>query len=146
MIKVIVTGHGHFASGIKASIEQLMGEQEDVVYIDFSVSMGSDDLNQIYQKEVAVNSDDSVLFFCDLLGGTPFRIASTIATTKNNIEVIAGTNLQMLIQSFLDRDDLGLNEIVEQALDIGRLGITSLSEQLQQKTNNNHNNNDFDGI
>ena len=46
---------------------------------------------------------EGVLVFCDLLGGTPFNQSMLISQDVDNVEVVAGTNLPMLIELVMTR-------------------------------------------
>lgn len=48
-----------------------------------------------------------VIVFTDLMGGTPFRTAMIAAGTRGKTEVIAGTNLPMLIEGSMVREHFG---------------------------------------
>jgi PTS system N-acetylgalactosamine-specific IIA component len=70
------------------------------------------------------------VFLTDLLGGTPFRVASTLAMQKPGSEVITGTNLQLLLEMVLERDGLSSEAFRLQALECGHRGLTSLVDEL----------------
>ncbi|WP_375748489.1 PTS galactosamine/N-acetylgalactosamine transporter subunit IIA [Vibrio sp. HN007] len=131
MLTVILSGHGGFATGLEKAINQIIGEQEQFRAIDFPPEATTPELEQSMRTALTeLHSDDGVVFMTDLLGGTPFRSASLLSQEHDNMEVIAGTNLQMAAEMLLDRDDLTAREFVKQALECGHRGITSLSEQL----------------
>ena len=78
MLGIILTGHGGFASGLQQAMKQILGEQPQFIAIDFPES--STTARLIAQLEQAVNELDAehdIVFLTDLLGGTPFRVAST---------------------------------------------------------------------
>lgn len=136
MIGIIVTGHGLFAHGIQKAVERIIGEQVQAAYVDFPIDSSTDILEeQLKQAIEEVNDNDGVVFFTDLLGGTPFRTASLLSQSYNDIEVLTGINLQMTIEMMLERDgqDMTITEFREQALICGHLGLTSLYDQLQKK-------------
>lgn len=64
-----------------------------------------------------------------MLGGTPFRVASTLAMQKPGCEVITGTNLQLLLEMVLEREGLSGEEFRVQALECGHRGLTSLVDE-----------------
>lgn len=78
MLGIILTGHGGFASGLQQAMKQILGEQPQFIAIDFPESSTTARLTA--QLEQAVNELDAehdIVFLTDLLGGTPFRVAST---------------------------------------------------------------------
>ncbi len=92
MTKVIVIGHGGYASGVKRNIGMLIGEIKDYSYIDFNEQ---DDLSILKEKiihQLSGLDGFDVLFCCDLAGGSPFREAATACLEKENFAVVAGLN------------------------------------------------------
>ena len=59
---------------------------------------------------------------CDLLGGTPFNVASAIARRSPRVVCIAGVNLAMAVEAALADGDLD-DALVERLLEVGRSGI-----------------------
>ena len=110
MIGLIVTGHGHFADGIHTSAQMIAGESEYVRYINFEEGMTieqlADKLNAAYDELL---SCDGVVVLADLPGGSPFKTAveCKFARPEQKIEVIAGTNLPMIVTgvNMLDMED-----------------------------------------
>jgi PTS system ascorbate-specific IIA component len=63
-----------------------------------------------------------VLVLCDLLGGTPYNVASAIGRRSPRVVCIAGVNLPMVVEAALASGEL--DEImVERLLEVGRSGI-----------------------
>lgn len=96
-MQIIITGHGHFATGLQSTIELLAGPQAQLKYVDFTNGMSESDLHDELLKNTP--QDEPVLFFCDLLGGTPFKQAVTITTeiTPDNA-VVVGCNVGSLLE------------------------------------------------
>ena len=94
-MKIIVIGHGNFATGIHSSLKLIAGEQEKVDAIDFVEGMSANELKE--KILAAITSDEEVLVLCDLLGGTPFKVASTIMGNRPDLKmnVLSGLNLAM---------------------------------------------------
>ncbi|HDV8276700.1 MULTISPECIES: PTS galactosamine/N-acetylgalactosamine transporter subunit IIA [Enterobacter] len=131
MLGIILTGHGGFASGLEQAMKQILGEQQQFIAIDFPESSTTARLTA--QLEQAVNELDAehdIVFLTDLLGGTPFRVASTLAMQRPGSEVITGTNLQLLLEMVLERDGLSSEAFRLQALECGHRGLTSLVDEL----------------
>ncbi len=133
MIAVILSGHGGFASGIEQAIHQVIGEQEQFRAIDFPAEMTTAQLEVAMRAALSdIDTNEGVVFLTDLLGGTPFRTASLLSQQQDNIEVLTGTNLQMVAEMLLERDELSLVEFRSQALTCGHRGMTSLHDELNK--------------
>lgn len=99
-MKIIVTGHGNFASGIESTVKLLAGKINGVEYIDFTENMSEEDITSKFER--SVNSDEHIVFFCDLLGGTPYKQAAALsAKSKKDISVICGCNVGSLLENGL---------------------------------------------
>lgn len=133
MLGIILTGHGGFASGMAQAMKQILGEQPQFIAIDFPESSTTALLTtQLEQAVAELDNADGLVFLTDLLGGTPFRVASTLAMQKAGREVITGTNLQLLLEMALDRDGLDGEAFRVQALECGHRGLTSLVDELDR--------------
>lgn len=75
-MKIVLVGHGHFATGIYSSLQLIAGNQENVEAIDFVEGMSVDELKQ--KILLAISTEEEVLILSDLLGGSPFKVSSTI--------------------------------------------------------------------
>ena len=59
------------------------------------------------------------------MGGTPFNQAMMISQEIDNVEVVTGANLPMLLELVLTRDGSTLEELAGQAVEIGQMGIVN---------------------
>ncbi|MBM3070085.1 PTS galactosamine/N-acetylgalactosamine transporter subunit IIA [Lelliottia sp. RWM.1] len=131
MLGIILTGHGGFASGMEKAMKQILGEQSQFIAVDFPETSTTALLtSQLEQAVSDLDSEDDIVFLTDLLGGTPFRVASTLAMQKPGSEVITGTNLQLLLEMVLDREGLNGEAFRLQALECGHRDLTSLVDEL----------------
>lgn len=131
MIAVILSGHGGFASGLEKAVVQIIGEQEQFKAIDFPVDMTTPQLELAMREAISeIDSGDGVVFLTDLLGGTPFRTASLLSQEQEHVEVVTGTNLQMVAEMLLEREGISIEEFRCQALECGHRGMTSLAGEL----------------
>ena len=101
MIGLLITGHGHFATGLGSSLKLITGNTEHIEYVDFeedhSTEILADNLNKALDN---LKDCDGVLVLSDPAGGSPFKTAveCKYARPDQAIEVIAGSNLPMLIE------------------------------------------------
>ena len=108
MIHVFVTSHGGMAEGILESVEMLIGKQENLTAITFGKEMGVDELEECFQKEIVdVSEKNQYLILCDLKGGTPFNTASRFSFKNENVAVMYGMNLPLVITASLEASEEG---------------------------------------
>lgn len=131
MLSIILSGHGGFASGLEQAMKQILGEQPQIVAIDFPESSSTALLTSQFEQALAMlDESEGLVFLTDLLGGTPFRVASTLAMQQPGREVITGINLQLLLEMVLEREGLNSKEFRLMALECGHRGLTSLVDEL----------------
>ena len=99
-MQIIVTGHGNFASGIESTVKLLAGSIKNVKYVDFTEDMDEENLMEKFEEVIKLN--EHIVFFCDLLGGTPYKQAAILSTkSKKDISVICGCNVGSLLENGL---------------------------------------------
>ncbi|GLQ71778.1 PTS galactosamine/N-acetylgalactosamine transporter subunit IIA [Vibrio penaeicida] len=135
MIAVILVGHGCFGSGLGQAVNQIIGFQENFSFIDFVEGISVPELEALMLSDLErLDTSKGVVFLTDLLGGSPFRVASQIALERDNVEVISGTNLQLCVEMLLERDEMKLTEFAQTALTCGHNGLTRLADELEKQT------------
>ena len=126
MIGLLVTGHANFGSGMTSSVNLIAGEQEAYRYVDFLPTYSTEDLTRELTKALEELKDcEGVIIFTDLMGGTPFNVSAQIGHGKENIRIVAGTNLPMLVEVVMSRkfmDDL--DGLVDSVLETGKEQVT----------------------
>ncbi len=108
---IIITGHNNFASGILSSLTMIAGVKDNVYAVDFLSSDNDNTLEDKFNKIISDNKDSEILFVCDLMGGTPFKVASKLAFTKDSYEVVTGINLGGLIDTSMKLDKMSIKEL-----------------------------------
>ena len=102
MLGLLITGHGHFATGLNSSLELIAGAQANVALVDFEADHSIETLKENLTKALdSLKEYDGVLVLSDLPGGSPFKTAVECKFERPDqaIEVVAGTNLPLVIAS-----------------------------------------------
>ena len=126
MIGLLVTGHANFGTGITSSVNLIAGEQEAYKAVDFLPTYSTEDLTREITKALDELKDcEGVIIFTDLMGGTPFNVSAQIGHGKENIRIVAGTNLPMLVEIVMSRKFMdNLDELVDSVLETGKEQVT----------------------
>ncbi|WOZ79247.1 PTS mannose transporter subunit IIAB [Kosakonia sacchari] len=134
-IAIVIGTHGWAAEQLLKTAEMLLGEQENVGWIDFVPGENAETLIEKYNAQLAkLDAGKGVLFLVDTWGGSPFNAASRIVVDKEHYEVIAGVNIPMLVETLMARDDNPtFDELVALAVETGREGVKALKAQLVAK-------------
>ena len=121
MIKIFISSHGHFASGLKSSLEILMGPNDRVTVFDAYVTQESvqEHLDAFYEN---VGPEDTVLLLSDLYGGSVNSVMY-IYLTKPNTKLVAGVNLALVLDLAVRENisDEELSDLVEQSRSMLRI-------------------------
>ncbi|AEN65254.1 PTS system, mannose/fructose/sorbose family, IIA subunit [Enterobacter soli] len=130
-IAIVIGTHGWAAEQLLKTAEMLLGEQENVGWIDFVPGENAETLIEKYTAQLEkLDTSKGVLFLVDTWGGSPFNAASRIVVDKEHYEVIAGVNVPMLVETFMARDDNpSFDELVALAVETGREGVKALKAQ-----------------
>lgn len=138
MVGLLVTGHGHFATGLGSALQLIAGNAENIIFVDFeaehSTEILTDNLNNALNQ---LKNCDGVLILADLAGGSPFKAAveCKIAKQEQAIEVVAGTNLSMLIEGFVIMESYkNPLEMANALITVGKEGVV-LFEQKDHEDN-----------
>ena len=107
MTYLVITGHGHYASGVKSALELIIGPKDNVLAFDF---LKEESEEQFSLKFKDLDKNNNYLFACDLMGGTPYKVVSRLDLNK---ESLIGNNLGGLLDTVLKIDKLSLNELAD---------------------------------
>ncbi len=127
-IYLIICMHGNLAIEILKTIELIIGKQSNIFAIKFITNENIDNIIYKYNKCIKKNNIKKLIFFVDILGGSPFNAANKILHINNKIkgEIISGTNIPMLLEVIMCRKENNkINKLIKIALDSGKKGINS---------------------
>lgn len=134
MRKFLIAAHGSFSSGIKSSLDIIIGKTENVFIIDAYVNGNKsieDELNAILGN---VQADDELIVFSDLMGGS---ITNQILRSglRENVHVVSGMNLPLLIDIMLADADTPVKDVIENAISIAREQVVYVNTIINKEKN-----------
>lgn len=122
MIHYIVASHGALASGFKSALGVLLGNVENVDFIDCYVDE-SNPKELIKNAVESVDDDTTLLLFSDLYGGSVCQIMNEFMDRPKTYQV-AGVNLALLIELLAqNKEDITLDEL--------KMCVDSMKDSLQ---------------
>ena len=130
---IIITGHNNFASGILSSLTMIAGVKDNVYAVDFLSSDNDNTLEDKFNKIISDNKDSEILFVCDLMGGTPFKVASKLAFTKDSYEVVTGINLGGLIDTSMKLDKMSIGKLKTSCKDASIKSVIPLEKVITKE-------------
>lgn len=132
MIGILVLSHGGFAKGAVNAVEVICGKQEKLIALGLEHEDGVDEFERyILEKLKELDSQDGVLVFVDMLGGTPCNLIAKLIK-NHSLECIVGFNLPMLIQACFEREGASLPDLIKQCLEESKEAIFHLNELFVQ--------------
>ena len=120
MFKIVVSGHGEFASSIDKTLEYIIGKQSNIEFINFNDGMGTKELEEKYRLCIENNDTQGILFLTDLAGGTPFSTAVTMTESLKDAYVLGGINIPIVLAAIEHRDESGLKDSVDEIINYGK--------------------------
>ncbi|MFC3711491.1 PTS sugar transporter subunit IIA [Sphingoaurantiacus capsulatus] len=130
MIGLVLVTHGRLAAEFISAMEHVVGPQKGVE----AICIGPDDDMEARRADIAaaaarVDGGKGVILLTDMFGGTPSNLAISLMG-RDNVEVIAGINLPMLIRLASVRNTMSVAAAVEAAQEAGRKYISVASKIL----------------
>jgi PTS system mannose-specific IIA component len=133
MFGIVIVTHGKLAEAFIAVTEHVVGPQKQIA----GVGIEPDDdattaRERILSAIKGVNSGGGVVILTDMFGGTPSNLAISVMDS-DNVEVIAGVNLPMMIKLTSVRGKVTMEEAVAQAQEAARKYINVAGNMLAGK-------------
>lgn len=111
MKQILIATHGKMASGIRYTAELIVGKMDEITTIDAYVTP-EDNVEKKFEEYFAQHENDRIFVFTDLMGGSVNQKLLGYSQ-KENVTLITGTNLPVLMQVMMADDDVTEAEIQE---------------------------------
>jgi fructoselysine and glucoselysine-specific PTS system IIA component len=136
MRKFLIATHGTFSSGIKSSLDIIIGQTENVFVIDAYVDGNKSIEDALTNVLKNVEANDELVVFSDLLGGSITNQVLRFAL-KENVHVVSGINLPLLIDVLLADADIPVATVIEQAIGNAKDQIVYVNKLIPATKNEN---------
>ncbi len=129
----VLVSHGQVANELLAAAETVVGDLSHIV----AVSIGWHDDVELSKSEISraiktVSQGKGVLLLTDMFGGTPTNI-SAMFIKENEVEIITGVNLPMVIKLASQNREMDLEELAKEVEEQGKQAIYRTSELLEPR-------------
>ncbi|MBH9986271.1 MAG: PTS sugar transporter subunit IIA [Lactobacillus sp.] len=132
-VAVILASHGYLAKEALRSAEMIVGKQDNCAYLavteDLNLEQAKEQMNRMYDE---LDTSKGTIILCDILGGTPSNVSGTFCLEKDNILVLSGLNLPMLLDLFTNRDR-SLNELADSLKKSYDMGFQNISARFKEE-------------
>lgn len=133
-MKILIVGHGEYATGIKSAIKLLTGVDEGIDAINLNEELTHDKFTDMIHSHVNENKD--LIIFADITGGAPFQITSRevlLNEESDNQYVIGGVSvgciLDIVMKTLVISTDEDIRETIESSLE----GLKDMSSIICRK-------------
>ena len=109
MKQILIATHGKMASGIRYTAELIVGQLAEITTIDAYVTP-EDNVEEQFKEFFEKHKEDRIIVFTDLMGGSVNQKLMEYAK-QDNVTLVTGTNLPVLMQVMLADDDVSEEEI-----------------------------------
>ena len=135
MIGLVIVTHHELGEALIHVARMLYGKPEQTKAVSLLEGESLEDLKEkIYRAVDEVNDGSGVLVLVDIFGGTTMNVSALIAAEREDIEVISGVNVPMLLTVLIEREDnISLKELAKKALEAGKEGIIDVRERIVSK-------------
>jgi len=130
---ILLITHTGIAPALLATVNGMLGyDCENTDYFEIAFDASTEDMDQqIAQHIDTLDQGQGVLILTDLYGSTPSNLC-THFTQKQNVNMISGLNLPMLLR-VMNYRDLQLDQLTEKATSGGHDGIREYHCELENK-------------
>ena len=135
MRKFLIAAHGRFSSGMKSSLDFIVGETKNVYIIDAYVDSNKsieDELHIIVQD---LRDDDELIVMSDLMGGSITNQVLRFAL-KQNVHVVSGISLGLVIEIVMGDETIAAAEVIENAITNAREQMVYVNKLINKENDN----------
>ncbi len=128
MVKGIIIGHGDFAESMLKTAEGIVGKQQHVEIVSnigLSCSLIDEKLKQILSE----SKEKETLVFVDLPGGSCTISCYNLLKEYQNLNIICGINLPILMEFFMLREKYSAKELADILVKKGKDNIFRLEHK-----------------
>ncbi len=113
-IGIIITSHGKYCLGALDSLTMIIGGSEDIQTVAVTPTLSVQEVENQMQNayEKLCETCNEVLIFTDLICGTPNNVAVKLMMQKDNITIVTGYNLAILVE-LVNRRNCGCHSVSE---------------------------------
>jgi mannose PTS system EIIA component len=131
MIGLLIISHCELGRELLRAAELIMGRLENAESIAITQTCGSREMIDAISKKIKTMHDgDGILILTDMFGGTPSNLSLSFLGDEN-VEVLTGVNLPMVISAAQDRTRYSLSDLGERAKEAGKRSIALAGQLLK---------------
>ncbi len=135
-VGIIVVTHVDYGSALLRAAEFIVGPVQDCTCIQVDSSLEVEEtVTRLKEAVELLSRGCGVLVLTDMFGGTPTNLSLSLLGKRQDVEVLTGVNLPMLLRVLSNRH-LPVRELAELARTAGCEGIIAAGEVLRSRMEN----------
>lgn len=135
MIGGIIITHGNLGESLLNVASEILGEKVSLPVISIEWKDGARGIeDKVDLIKEAIDKEDrgkGVVVFTDIFGGTPTNICVSLLEDEN-VEIITGVNLPLLLKFLSERERMNLGELSIALVERGKESIGRIKEFLEK--------------
>ena len=133
MIGIVVVSHGLLSEQLIGAASLILGEAKDVKAVTFMARESLEDLRKKTSEAASEFTEDGCLILTDIMGGSATNVSIEIMKSRNDVYVVTGVNLPMLLEAINSREGNSLKDLANQVSNSGTRSIINLKEFFEKR-------------
>ena len=132
-MKIILVSHGKLAKGMKNTVEMIAGNQDNLeAYEAYKNGTSDDSFIGDIKNSLDKVGDEKAVIITDVLGGSVNNEMTQLLKDHQNLTVLTGMNLPLVITLVTTADSGLTQESIEEAINEGQKGVLSINKLMTE--------------
>lgn len=132
-MKIILVSHGKLAKGMKNTVEMIAGNQDNLeAYEAYKNGTSDDSFIGDIKNSLDKVGDERAVIITDVLGGSVNNEMTQLLKDHQNLTVLTGMNLPLVITLITTADSGLTQESIEEAINEGQKGVLSINKLMTE--------------
>lgn len=129
MVKIILVTHGDMASALLDTAAKMYSFDKSAIDV-FTVTgkVNLDNLSAEIKKKI---DPAGTLILVDVFGGTSCNMTASLTHGMQNVNVVCGVNLNMLLAAISNCEKMTSAELAQKVMDSGVKSVVNVTEKLK---------------
>jgi fructoselysine and glucoselysine-specific PTS system IIA component len=134
--KFLIATHGTLASGVKSSLDIIIGATENLFLLQAYVEENKSLEEEILALLKALGEEEELIVFSDLLGGS---VTNQILQygLRDNVHIVAGFNLGLVMEILLADAETPVEQVISEAITHAKEQMVYVNKLLTAQNTNN---------
>lgn len=132
MVGILIITHADIGKELIKASQMILGAQENVEYISIEANTNEEEVMDKMNATLKRFSKGGILILTDMFGGTPMNIGCRFLGRYENLEVVTGVNLALVVKALIMREKIkDVKELAGIVADYARKDICVAGSILQ---------------